>query len=159
MSTLRFGDTISLVFTKVLDQVNLGLVDEDEEVEAVTDRAYWEERSSKEIVAMADEVLGIIKKLDPELELKYNKFYIGLAKHDQPNNFVIFRPRKGNFRIEPRLDQSAELEKKLEEAGLDVMDYDKRWSRYRIRLTKSDLKKHTDLLTDLLQKAYKITAE
>ena len=124
MTTLRVGDTISLVFTKVLDQVRLGLVDEDEEIAAVTDRAYWEDRSSKEIVAMADEMLAIIKNFDPHLELKYNKFYIGLAKHDQPNNFVVFKPRKGNFRLEPRLPQSAELEKKLEDAGLDVMDKD-----------------------------------
>lgn len=41
--------------------------------------------------------------------------------------------------------------KKLEDAGLDVLDYDKDWGRYRIRLTKADLKKHTDLLTEILQ--------
>src|ERR1044071_1119732 len=48
MSALKFGDQISLIFTKVFDAVSLGMPEEDEEVQAVTDRSYWEERSSKE---------------------------------------------------------------------------------------------------------------
>src|SRR5712671_5380612 len=42
MNALRFGDQISLVFTTVMDQLALGLVEEDEEVQAVTDRNFWE---------------------------------------------------------------------------------------------------------------------
>jgi hypothetical protein len=151
MSALKVGDTISLFFTKVLDQVKLGLAEEDEQIEAPTDRTYWEQRTSKEIVSLADELLTVIKVFAPDVELKYNKFYIGLARHDQPDNFVLFRPRKGHFRMEPRLPQSAEWDKKLSDAGLDVLDYDKDWGRYRIRLTKADLKKHADLLTEILQ--------
>ena len=56
MSALKFGDQITLVFTKVVDAVSLGLDDEEEEVQAVTDRNYWEtERGTKETVALADE--------------------------------------------------------------------------------------------------------
>jgi predicted transport protein len=90
---------------------------------------------------MADELLEIIKSFDEEVELKYNKFYIGLAKNGQPNNFVIFRPQKNSLRLEPRLQRTDEIEEKLEAAGLDVMDYDKKWGRYRIRLSKGDIKK------------------
>src|SRR5581483_5703195 len=43
----RFGDNVSLLFTTVLDQVRLGLVDEDESVQEPADRAHWEKRSSK----------------------------------------------------------------------------------------------------------------
>jgi hypothetical protein len=71
MSAVRLGDTVSLVFTTVLDQVRLGLVDEDEETQEVTDRAYWETRGSKGTVAMADELLEMVRTLDPALELKY----------------------------------------------------------------------------------------
>jgi hypothetical protein len=154
MSAIKVGEHVSLVFTTVLGQVTLGLVEEDEEVAEVTDRAYWEERSSKEMVALADDMLEILHTFDPSLVLKYNKFYIGLARDDQAKNYVVFRPRKNAFRFEPRLPQSPELEKKLDEAGLDVMEYDKRWSRYRIRLAKSDVKKHAELLTELLKTAY-----
>jgi len=34
------------------------------------------------------------------------------------------------------------------------MDYDKKWSRYRLRLAKGDFKKHRDLLTKLLRQSY-----
>ena len=33
------------------------------------------------------------------------------------------------------------------------MDYDGRWSGYRVRLSKDDIKKHGDLLTDLFRLA------
>ena len=69
MRAVQLGNAVSLVFTTVLDQVQLGLVDEDEEVHEATDRSYWEARGSKATVAMADELLEILKQLDPALEL------------------------------------------------------------------------------------------
>lgn len=38
LNAFKVGDSVSLVFTKVLDEMRLGLVDEDEEVQAVADR-------------------------------------------------------------------------------------------------------------------------
>ena len=155
MRAVQLGDSVSLVFTTVLDQVRLGLVDEDDETHEATDRTYWEIRGSKATVAMADELLEILKTLSPHIELKYNKFYIGLAKDGQPNAFVIFRPQKSAFRFEPRLQKTEEIETAVEAAGLDVMDYDNRWGRYRIRLQKGDVTKHADVLRRLLEMSYK----
>lgn len=159
MNAIKIGDQVSLVFTTVLDELPLGLVDEDEEIKEVTDRAYWEKHGTKATVGMADELLEIIKTFDKELELKYNKFYVGLAKNGQPNNFAVFRPQKNSLRLEPRLKREDEMEEKLETAGLDVMDYDKKWGRYRIRLSKGDIKKHSEFLTNLLRSAYENSAE
>lgn len=145
---------MSIIFAKVVDEIKLGLVDEDEEVQAVTDRTYWEERASRTTLGMVDEMLSAVKTLDPALELKYNKFYIGLAKNGQPSNFVIFRPKKDWLRLEPRLDRSDEVQTQLDGAGLDVMDYDSRWGRYRIRLAKGDIPKHHDVLMALLKRAH-----
>lgn len=103
MKALRSGDKIGLVFTTVVNQMSLGLVDEDEAGQEPTDRAYWESRGSKKTVAMADEMLEIARLHDSDLQLKYNKFYIGLAKNGQPFNFITFRPKKSFMRIEPRL--------------------------------------------------------
>ncbi|EPF5123459.1 hypothetical protein ACSSUI_003439 [Vibrio cholerae] len=155
MQAFKVGDQISLIFTTVLNEIKRGLVDEDEEVYEITDRTYWEKRASKSTLEMTDELITLIKTLDQDLEPKYNKFYIGLAKNaGQINNFVIFRPKKDWVRLEPRLAKSDEIQSKLEEAGVDVMDYDSRWGRYRIRLSKTDLKKHENLLLDLLNRAY-----
>lgn len=155
MQVLKAGDHVGLVFTTVLDQMTLGLVDEDEEVHEVTDRSYWEQRGSAKTVAMADEFLKMAREHDPELELKYNKFYIGMAKNGQPSNFIIFRPQRLFMRIEPRIPKSDNTTQYLEDAGLDVMDYDSRWGRYRIRLAPKDLKEHDEFLKGLLCDAWK----
>ena len=154
MNALKIEDSVALVFTTVLDELALGPVEEDEESE-VTDRAYWEtKRGSKDTVAIADELLKMIHSFAPDISLKYNKFYIGLAKNSQPNNFVIFRAKKSNLRLEVRLEQSDEVQTKLDQTGLDVMDYDKSWRRYRIRLTRKDIERKRDVLTELMKMAY-----
>ncbi len=153
MSALKIGTQVALVFTTVLDELAFGLVDDDEETEAVTDRAYWEERGTKETVGMADKVLEMIHTFDPDVELKYNKFYIGLAKDGRPCNYVVFRAKKTTLRAEVRLPPSDEATQELEKAGLDLMDYDKRWGRFRIRLAPPDLKLHAELLAGLLKRA------
>lgn len=154
MSAVQLGDIASLAFTTVLDLVRFGFVDEDEESHEATDRTYWENRGSKATVAMVDELLELVKSLNPHLELKYNKFYIGLAREGQPNNFVIFRPQKNAIRVEPRLQKTATTESAVESAGLEVMDYENKWGRYRIRLQKGDVKTHADVLRRILAAAY-----
>jgi len=152
LSAIKLEDRVGLIFTRVLDHTALGLVEDDEAGE-VADRNYWEKRGTHATVAMADDLLNIIKTIDPAIELKYNKFYIGLAKEGQPNNFAIFRPQKNGLRLEVRLAKSDLVEEKLNETGLDLMEYN-RWGRYRIRLTKDDVKKHANLLQEIFQKAY-----
>jgi hypothetical protein len=154
MNAIQVGDTVSLVCTTVLDHVTLGL-DEEDEVQDAVDRSYWEKRGTKSTVAIADELIALIKGFAPHLELKYNKFYIGLADADgKPNNFAVFRPQKNGLRLEVRQKKSDEMETRLAEVGLDLMEYDAKWRRYRIRLDKQDVQKHQAFLTDLLQGAY-----
>lgn len=157
MNALKLGNNIGLSFTTVVNQMSYGPIEEDEEVEETTDRAYWENRGSKKTVTMADQLLEIARKFDNQLELKYNKFYIGLAKQGQPQNFVIFRPKKGFMRFEPRLKNSPDVQELLEKAGLDIMDYDTRWGRYRIRLQPSDIESNTNILTTIIEKAFKVS--
>lgn len=160
MSALKFGDQISLVFTKVVDVLSLGLDDEQEEVQAATDRNFWEtERGTKETVALADEMLELIKTFAPHMELKYNKYYIGLAKEGQSDNFAIFFPKKSSFHTNIYLKSSPEIDQQLEAAGIEVMDYDKRGRAYRLRLTKGDIKQHAELLIELLKMAAGLEVE
>lgn len=154
MSALKAENGVGLVFTKVLDQMSFGLVDEDEEVQEASDRSYWERRGSPTTVGMADELLKLAKESDPALELKYNKFYIGLAKNGQPNNFVIFKPQKKSLRLELRIPRSDETQELLDSADIDVMDYDKRWGRYRIRLSPGELKAQHEFLKGLFVSAF-----
>jgi hypothetical protein len=108
----------------------------------------------KATLQLADELLGIAREIDPSLELKYNKFYVGLSKGGHPFNFVVFRPRKSTINIEIKLDETEEIDAKIEQAGIEALDYDARWGRYRLSLHKDDLTKHRPLLKELLQAAY-----
>jgi hypothetical protein len=154
MNAFKYGDDVALIFTKVLDESPLGLVDEDEEVRELTDRDYWIKRGTLETVALADEMLGIIKDFYTGFDLKYNKFYIGLAKDGQPNNFAIFRPRKKDLNIEIKLPQNDDSQKIIDDANLDDMGYDARWGNYRIRVSKQDLRKNKEAYTTLLKMAF-----
>lgn len=81
MQALQVGENVTLVFSTVIDELNRGLVDEDEDAEAApTDRSFWESKATKATVALADQLLEIIHDFDPSLELKYNKFYIVFRK-------------------------------------------------------------------------------
>lgn len=158
LNAVKIGDQITLVATTVLNQMTLGTSEAEDEKEA-TDRGYWElKRGTKATVAMADQLLKYINDFAPDLALKYNKFYVGLADKGQPNNFAIFRPQKNKLLLEVRLPRADEIESKLAEAGLDLMDYDTKWGRYRIRLAKDDPKKHEAVLRDLLVEAHKQSA-
>jgi predicted transport protein len=155
MQALTIGEHISLVFTTVVDELTRGLVDEDEDAEAVpTDRAYWENQATKATVALADELLQIAKQFDPTLELKYNKFYIGLSRDGQPFNFVTFRPKKNQLRLELKLPETDDLNTKIENSGIETLDYDERWGRYRLRLTKNDVKNKAEIIRELMNLAY-----
>lgn len=154
LNAIQIEDQIALIFTVVLDH-RLGLAPDEEEEQEVTDRAYWEKRSSKTTVYMADEVLRLLKTLDQELDLKYNKFYISVSKYNRPFNFVIFRPKKISLRIEPKLKKAEEIEIMLDSAGLDVLEYDTRNQRYRIRFSKEEIQKHQRLLKEILGRAYR----
>lgn len=155
MQALKVGDHTTLVFTKVMDELSRGLVDEDEDTEAApTDRAYWEKRGTKETVQLADGLLKMVREIDPSLELKYNKFYIGLSKEGQPFNFAVFRPRKSAINVDIKLPRADEIDAKIDQAGIEALNYDARWGVYRLALHKDDLTKHQVLLKELLQPAY-----
>lgn len=152
MNAMRCGDQISLVFTKVLDQMTLGFEEEDDEPEVV-DRSYWEKRATKDTVQLADILLELIHTFAPSVELKYNKFYIGLAQDGRANNFATFQPQKNAVRLEVRISKSEDVEKQISDKGLDLTDYTK-WGTYRIRLSKAELKEQSQFLMALMKRAY-----
>lgn len=155
MNAYKFGNEIGLVFTKVLDEMPLGLIEEDEEIQEATDRDYWLKRGTQATVKMADDILSLINSFKPGYELKYNKFYIGLAKDGQPNNFAIFRPKKNYMRLELKLPKSDEVDQIIETNDLDEMGYDSRWGNYRIRLNKGEISIKDEIIKTLLEKAEK----
>lgn len=154
MKAYEVVDGIMLVFTKVVDELPLGMVEEDEEVNEVTDRNYWSSRAAADTMKLVDKSLELIKSFESSIELKYNKFYIGLAKEGQPCNFVVFRPRKKDLNIELKLPASPETQKLIDENNIDDMGYDVKWGAYRIRISPTEFETKKDLLISLMKSAY-----
>jgi len=147
MQAFRVGEHVTLVFTTVLDELPLGLIEEDEEAEAApANRSYWQDKSGEVTVGMTDRLLGMVKEFDTALELKYNKFYIGLAKHGQADNFVSFGPRKNGLILRMNLPKSEEVDSKATDAGLEMLEYVARWNQYRIRLSREDIDAHGETI-------------
>lgn len=155
LQAYQVGEHVTLVNTKVLDELQRGLVDENEEAaSATTDRAYWEkQKGSPKTVALMDRVFDLVREGDPGCELKYNKFYVGLAKDGRANNYVQFRPRRAHLLFEPKMQRSDEIDALLEASGLETLDYNTRWGYYVIRVTDKDLKTHADLFKRLIDEA------
>ena len=155
MQAVQIGDSITLVFSKVMDELTRGVTDEDEDAEAApTDRAFWENKAAKATVALADQLLEIVREFDPSLQLKHNKFYIGLSKDDQPYNFVTFRPKKSHLNLEVKIPETDEMDAEIDSAGLETLEYNKRWGLYRLRLTEAEIQNKPDVLRNLIQAAY-----
>lgn len=154
MAALKIDNRISLMFTTVVNKIELGPPDEDEG-QPLANREYWETtRGTKATVAMVDELFDILRAFDPSLQLRYNKSYIGLWRDGRPDNFVTFDARRSSLNISVWLSRSKEVDEELENAGMDLMDYDDRWGRYRLRLGKSDIKQHGELLTRVLKQSF-----
>jgi len=154
MNAYKFGEDIALTFTTVLDEMTQEYDDEEEDVREITDRNYWINRGTEETVKMADQMLTVINEFVPGYQLNYTKFYIGLVKDGQPNNFVAFRPRKNALNADIRIPFSEEIQKEVVKNNFDDIGYDKRFNCFRFRLSKNDINTKRDFLKELLFKAY-----
>ena len=155
VTAIETAEGIGLQFTKVLDTVRLGFLDDDEETAEPTDRNYWEtKRGSKQTVALADRVCEFARTFAPSAQLNYNKHYIGFGIDGKSLNFAILRPRRTTLNVDIKLPQTDELDKSISDSNLDFLDYDKRWGAYRLKLSKKDMEDQKQLLTDLFKAAF-----
>lgn len=153
MQALEVGGVLTLSSSRVLDVVNLGTEDEDA-AGAATDRAYWESKATPASLLLADRLVELAREKDPGLAPKYNKYYIGLARNGIADNFISFKPKKNWIIFQPKVPSNPELNQKLEDAGLQVMAYERRFNHYKIRLSDSELTEHIDLIREIVSMAY-----
>ena len=156
-SAIDTGNGIGLHFTRVLDTVSRGFVDEDEEVAQVTDRSYWEKKGSKQTLLLCDSVFEKCKDFLPsDSRLSFNKFYIGFWTEGRACNFTVLRPQKSVLRIDIELPRTEEHQEIIESAELDYLDYDPRWGNYRIRVSAQDLSSKGETILRLMRKAFEL---
>ncbi len=149
VSAYKMGNDISLAFTKVIDRLSLG-TDEEEEYE-ITDRNYWESRSTPKMLKNVDQIFESLNEFITGYELKYNKFYIGVAKDGIARNFISFKPKKNYLYLIAKGDDGSEKAQLIEDDGIEV-NYLARWKQYRIRLNGyEEYKKHKEILDEIVK--------
>ena len=144
-------DEVTLVFTKVLDRMTLGTEEEDEG--EPTDRNYWEAKTAPHVLKLTDRVFELVKQVDPDVELKYNKYHIGIAVNGRATNFVSFHPRKARVNLNIALDRSEELIDEMETLGIDSLPY--KWGKYRPSFNTDP----TDEQRELLLRMFKLARD
>jgi hypothetical protein len=147
VQAIEMNGAMTLVCTTVLDRMVLG--DDEDVAEEPRDRAYWEAKASPKTLGLTDELLSVIRAVEPAVSLKYNKNYIGLSRSGLATNFVQFRPRRSHVMVEFKIPRSDELSQRLEDAGIEVLVYSNRWGKYRMQITEEDITHNRGLLTEL----------
>jgi hypothetical protein len=157
MRAFRVGGELTLIFTKVMDELPRGLVDEDEEGEGLpATRSDWEKKTS--MLPVVDNAVKIAKQVDPKFEPAYKRHYIGFSRGGTAFNFCTFRPKKSTLTVEIKLPQTSDVDAKIEQAGIETIKYS-RSGRYRLQLSPGDLKDNADLIRDLMHASYQKRAE
>lgn len=148
VKAIKVGENISLFFTKVLDEVRLDLLEEDNQSEP-TDRNYWEKKVGKPQMKFIDTIYNNLSDVIGEFNLKYNKHYIGIEQNNIATNFIYFHPNKKAVILNIRLDKTDELDEKFENSDLDMLSYDKQWRVYRIRVKETDFLSNIELIKEI----------
>lgn len=137
---------VSLTFTKVLDWQPIE--DENEDSKEITDRAYWESRSTKNMLKLVDELLTYVQEVAPGYQLNYNKYYVGLTKDGVSKNFVYFKPLKQRIILHVKIARSEEIENIMQ-----GIDFDWKGNFYRVYLDAETAKEKKDLIVGLIKSA------
>lgn len=144
MTAYEVNGEIALTFTKILDEVQLGIPDEDENVEP-TNRNYWEKRANTSMLSLTDNLFDSVKEVEPLAEMNYNKYYIGIMRNKVAANFCWFKPRKAFVSMIFKQIPEDSFIQQLEETGLDVTKKTK-WNEYYIKFTQAPTPEQKELL-------------
>ncbi len=156
LSAFQVGDIFTLSAVKILDTVEIVNMDEDE-TSPVTDRDYWlKERASNSSLSLLDDCIKLVQEYEPAAQLNYRKRYIGITINGIADNFVSFRPRKGDSMVfECKLPFTEELSTYINDSGFDQLTYHRRWNYYRISIRSKDLTERHEQLKYLIGEAFK----
>ena len=120
-----------------------------------TTREVWLKKSSDTVLKNIDSIFEIIRKFEPNAELRYNKYYLGIWVDGRSYNFVTFTPKKKFFHLDLKLDRSEGNDSKFEQAGIEVYDYWLKSGRYHLSLDSLPSKEGLEILSTLLEQSYK----
>ena len=153
---VEVNGAFTLVATRVLDVVQLGMLEEPAGATASQTRLDWAQKSSVDSMNLVDDLVGLINEVVPGASPRYTKGYVGLEYNGSARNFILFNPKKQSVQMNFRLTRDDETDKALDDADLDTLAFPARDPfQVRIQLRQDDLEneKRRDVLRELVGKA------
>ena len=158
---VEVNGAFTLVATRVLDVVQLGILEEPAGVTVSQDRSVWAQKLPPDTMKLVDDLIDLTNEVAPGCSPRFRKYYIGYGHDGRARNFIFFnpekpeKPEKQSVRADFRLPKEDETDKLLDDAGLDVLTYYAKDGVYRIGIRRDDLKdeKRRDALSKLVRKA------
>ena len=149
------GNQISLDFTTIMSHTILAREEEDSNI--TTDRPYWEDKASLHTLSIMDNLFNIVREIDPEVQLNYNKFYVGLSRSGKATNYITFVPQKSQIKLRAKWLESDDMEgidKEFENSSITLhSSAHKKGCRFSISKMPDDDERR--LLHEAIQRAYK----
>lgn len=152
---VKINGAFTLVATRVLDVVQLGMLEGPREPTGSWDRAYWEQRSSADSMKVVDELLDLVNEVAPDGSLRFNKNYIGLEYDGQARNFASFTPKRRFVTMKFKLPKDDDTDRLIDDSGLHKLSYNVSFGLYQVRIQQDDVKdeQRRKALSDLIEKA------
>ncbi|PIR21688.1 MAG: hypothetical protein COV44_11815 [Deltaproteobacteria bacterium CG11_big_fil_rev_8_21_14_0_20_45_16] len=152
MNAVRLANNgISLIFTRVLDEIRVEF-DEENDAKQAADRSLWEGKGSPETIKLMDYFLDYSTRLQNGLIPNYTTAYVGIMDGRSPNNFVTLLPSRRRICVRPRIERTDTIDTELETRGLEFK-YG-RWGAYKIWVNPKDVDEHGEYLKTLIKQAH-----
>ena len=94
--------------------MTLGLVDEDEPKSEPATRESWQTKASKKTLTDTDDLLKLIKEVQPKAALNYTKYYVNYAVRRNSDSTCSIRVSTSVFERLQRIERSIKLLNYLE---------------------------------------------
>jgi len=135
MKCVKIDDKVTVVFSKILDLMAFNIKGRNEL--PILNIDYWKEKSGNEVLSLINNLLASVNKIpdiNDEASLEYRKNDIRMMHSGQPIAYCFPYKGKKYVRVAVKLSRSTDMDKFLSESGLDVLGYNARNGRYRIRM-------------------------
>ena len=153
LNALQIEHRILLNFVQVLDQADLRIDDTgDDGGGGQTDRAYWDKKAGKSLMAICDQVLEMINAVSEQRqEFNYLRGYMGLKSNGVVRNIISMSPKPTKKIVHIRFHhpESEAWHDRFEEAGVPG-GKGRKGKQFRVSVTPKEFESHEDLIREAI---------
>ncbi len=135
MKCVEVDNKVTLVFSKILDSMVVNPTNEESQTETATAKAVWDKKAGKNVISLIKELTSAVNNLSSvhgQAELIPRKQHATIVYSGKIITYCF--PKKDSVIVAVKLARSTEIDEFLNGSKLDVLNYNSKAGRYRIRL-------------------------